>query len=83
MFRSAGGDPPAIKQHLLKKDVFPVHGERARYIAIESNPRSREMNARLSIPCFLVTEQGACLTEGTRIIKSLVPCPDWKAALYH
>lgn len=64
-------NPPAIKEHLLKKDVFPVHGEDARYIAIESNPRTREMYARFSIPCFWVTEEGTCLTEGTRIVKRL------------
>jgi hypothetical protein len=64
-------NPPAIKEHLLKKDVFPIHGENARYIAIESNPRTREMYARFSIPCFWVTEEGTCLTNGTRIVKRL------------
>ncbi len=64
-------NPPAIKEHLLKKDVFPIHGEDARYLAIESNPRTREMYARFSIPCFWVTAEGTCLTEGTRIVKRL------------
>jgi hypothetical protein len=64
-------NPPAIKEHLLRKDVFPIHGEDARYLAIESNPRTREMYARFSIPCFWVTEEGTCLTEGTRIVKRL------------
>ncbi len=64
-------NPPAIKEHLLKKDVFPVHGEHASYIAIESNPRTREMYARFAIPCFWVTGEGTCLTEGTRIVKRL------------
>jgi hypothetical protein len=64
-------NPPAIKEHLLKKEVFPIHGKDARYIAIESNPRSREMYARFEIPCFWVTEEGTCLTEGTRIVKRL------------
>lgn len=62
-------NPPAIKEHLLRKDIFPIHGEDARYIAIESNPRTREMYARFEIPCFWVTEEGTCLTEGTRIVK--------------
>ena len=31
-------NPPSIKEHLLKKDVFPTHGDDARYLAIESNP---------------------------------------------
>ena len=64
-------NPPAIKEYLLKKDVFPIHGEDARYLAIESNPRTREMYARFSIPCFWVTAEGTCLTEGTRIVKRL------------
>lgn len=64
-------NPPAIKEHLLKKDVFPIHGADAKYLAIESNPRTREMYARFSIPCFWVTAEGTCLTEGTRIVKRL------------
>jgi hypothetical protein len=63
--------PPAIKQHFLHKRVFPIHGKHARYIAIESNPRTREMYAKFSIPCFWVTPEGTCLTEGTRIVKRL------------
>lgn len=51
-------NPPAIKEHLLKKYVFPIHGEHASYIAIESNPRTCKMYARFSIPCFWVTEEG-------------------------
>ncbi len=66
-------NPPAIKEHLLKKDVFPIHGEDARHLAIESNPRTREMYARFAIPCYWVTEEGTCLTEGMRIVKRLPP----------
>lgn len=62
---------PSIKQHLLKKDVFPTHGEHARYIAIESNPRSREMYARHEIPCFWVTEKGTCLQNEIRLVWQL------------
>lgn len=63
--------PPAIKEHLLHKAVFPIHGRDARYLAIESNPKTREMYARFDIPCFWVTQEGTCLTEGTRIVKRL------------
>ena len=66
-------NPPAIKQHLLKKEVFPIHGEDAHYLAIESNPQTREMYAKFSIPCFWVTPVGTCLTEGMRIVKRLPP----------
>jgi hypothetical protein len=64
-------NPPAIKEHLLKKEVFPNHGEDTQYLAIESNPRTREMYAKFSIPCLWVTEEGTCLTDGTRIVKRL------------
>ena len=64
-------NPPAIKEHLLRDCIFPAHGEDTRYIAIESNPRTREMYARFDIPCFWVTEEETCLTEGTRIVKRL------------
>jgi hypothetical protein len=64
-------NPPAIKEHLLEKAVFPIHGRDAKYLAIESNPRTREMYAKFNIPCFWVTGEGTCLTEGTRIVKRL------------
>jgi len=64
-------NPPAIKQHFLHKRVFPRHGEHARYIAIESNPRSREMYALHQIPCFWVIGEGDCLQNETRLVKRL------------
>jgi hypothetical protein len=64
-------NPPAIKEHLLKKDVFPFHGGFDRYLAIESNPKTREMYAKFGIPCLWVTEEGTCLTDGLRIVKRL------------
>jgi hypothetical protein len=70
-------NPPAIKEHLLNKDVFPIHGEDARYIAIESNPRSREMYARHEIPCLWVNGEGNCLTNGKRIVKRLYSMFDY------
>ena len=65
--------PPAIKHHFLNKKVFPIHGESARYIAIESNPRSREMYARHEIQGLWVTAEGHSLTNGMRIVKRLPP----------
>lgn len=64
-------NPPVIKEHLLKRKIFPVYGEYACYIAIESNPRTREMYARFGFPRYWVTAEGTCLTEGTRIVKRL------------
>ena len=66
-------NPPAIKQHLLRNEIFSIHGERVHYIAIESNPRSREMYALHEIPCLWVTKGGNCLTNGSRIVKRLPP----------
>lgn len=66
-------NPPAIKQHFLHQRVFPIHDESAHYIAIESNPRSREMYAHHEIPCLWVTAEGHSLTNGTRIVKRLPP----------
>ena len=60
-------NPPSIKEHLLK------NGDDARYLAIESNPRTREMYAKFSIPCLWVTPKGDRLTDGARIVKRL-PC---------
>jgi hypothetical protein len=64
-------NPPAIKQHFLHKRVFPLHGEAVRYIAFESNPRSREMYARHQISCLWLAGEGNCLTNGTRIVMRL------------
>jgi hypothetical protein len=66
-------NPPAIKQHLLKKDVFLVHGEHARYIAIESNPRTREMYARFGIPSLWVNSSGTSLRNERRLVHEF-PC---------
>ena len=60
-------NPPAIKEHLLRKDIFPAHGQHARYIAIESNPRTREMYARFGIECCWVAKEDTCLTDNTAI----------------
>ncbi|MGA0900400.1 MAG: hypothetical protein ACO3SO_08345 [Luteolibacter sp.] len=43
-------------QHLLRKDIFPVYGEPASYIAIESNPNSRKMYSRFGIRSLWVDE---------------------------
>jgi len=64
-------NPPAIKEHLLRTEVFPVHGEEARYLAIESNPRTRTMYARIPIRSVWVAEGGERLTDGTRILRRL------------
>jgi hypothetical protein len=64
-------NPPAIKEHLLRTEVFPEHGEDARYLAIESNPRTRMMYGRIPIPSIWVTGDGQRLTDGERILRRL------------
>jgi hypothetical protein len=64
-------NPPVIKQHLLHKKVFPIHGENARYIAIESNPRSREMYSRFGIPSLWVNSSGNSLWNQRRLVRDL------------
>jgi hypothetical protein len=66
-------EPSGVQGALLKKDVFPIHGEYARYIAIESKPRSRKIYARHEISCFWVTQEGHSLTNGTHIVKRHLP----------
>ena len=64
-------NPPAIKERLLLKSVFPIHGRDAGYLAIESNPRTREMYAKFNIPCFWVNGEGDCLQNEIRLVKRL------------
>ena len=53
--------------------MFDLYAGGSQGGAIESNPRTREMYAKFNIPCYWVTGEGTCLTEGTRIVKRL-PC---------
>jgi hypothetical protein len=64
-------NPPAIKEHLLLKSVFPNHGRDARYLAIESNPRTREMYARFDIPSLWVNSSGNSLRNERRLVRDL------------
>jgi len=66
-------NPPVIKEYLLHRDVFPRWGRGSKYLAIESNLRSRAMYARFGIPCFWVNAEGDCLRNDTRLVKRL-PC---------
>jgi hypothetical protein len=64
-------NPPAIKEHLLQKAVFPIHGRDASYTAIESNPRTREMYSRFDIPSLWVNSSGTSLRNKRRLIRDL------------
>lgn len=54
-------NPPTIKKHFLKEVILPQQGREARYLAIESNPRSRQMYASLGIRCLWVDGGGDSL----------------------
>ena len=65
-------NPPAIKEHLLHRDIFPQWGRDARYLAIESNPRSRAMYAKFGIPSLWVNSPGKSLRNERRLIHKLL-----------
>jgi len=65
--------PPAIKEHLLHRDVFPRWGRYSKYLAIESNPRSRGMYARFDIPSLWVNSSGTSLRNERRLVREF-PC---------
>ena len=45
-----GKRPPELKRYWLEKAILPTHGNEAeKYLAIESNPKTREMYAEFGI----------------------------------
>ncbi len=64
-------NPPAIKEHLLQAHIFPRWGRESRYLAVESNPRTREMYARFGIPSLWVNKPGDCLRDERRLVRDL------------
>jgi hypothetical protein len=51
-------NPPAIKRRLLMEEILPNYGRRQRYLAIESNPKTRAMYAEFKIPSLWVNKEG-------------------------
>jgi hypothetical protein len=66
-------NPPAIKEHLLLRDVFPRWGHDSKYLAIESNPRSRDMYAKFGILAYWVNSSGTSLRNERDLVREL-PC---------
>jgi len=64
-------NPPAIKEHLLHRNVFPQWGSDSKYLAIESNPRTRGMYAKLGIPSLWVNSSGTSLRNERRLVREL------------
>ena len=49
-FNDLNFDPPTIKESILNRFVFPKHGkDGSKYLAIESNPKTRDMYRRHGI----------------------------------
>jgi hypothetical protein len=64
-------NPPAIKEHLLQRNVFPQWGRDPKYLAIESNPRTRAMYAKFGILSLWVNKSGASLRDERRLVHEL------------
>ena len=45
-----GAQPPQVKKYWMEKEVIPKHGDDMdKYLAIESNPKTRRMYKKLGI----------------------------------
>ena len=56
-FNDLGLEPPAYKEFVLTRAVFPEHGDDVkRYLAIESNPETREMYEKHGIRAMTYAE---------------------------
>ena len=53
-FQEENDRPPIAKEKLLKKYIFPKHGENNNYLALESNPRTKMMYKQYNIPSVSV-----------------------------
>lgn len=62
--------PPAIKRHILLTKVFPRH-DRGNMLAIESNPKTRDMYHTLGIPSLWVNRSGGSLRDASGLVARL------------
>lgn len=53
-FQEENDSPPVAKEKLLKKYIFPNHGIKRSYLAIESNPKTKIMYKSYNIPSVSV-----------------------------
>lgn len=45
-----GAQPPQVKKYWMENEILPIHGkDESKYLAIESNPRTRKMYNKLGI----------------------------------
>jgi len=68
-FQEEDDSPPIAKEKLLKKYIFPKHGQDANYFGIESNPATRGMYKKYNIPAISVSQNdGLDFKEELKII---------------
>lgn len=69
-FQEENDTPPVAKEKLLKKYIFPKHGAKNNYLAIESNPKTKKMYEKYGIQSVSVyDEEGREITEKLAEIK--------------
>lgn len=56
-FQEENDRPPIAKEKLLNKYIFPKHGMDNNYLAIESNPRTKNMYKTYNIPSVSVYDE--------------------------
>lgn len=56
-FQEENDKPPEAKEKLLKKYIIPRHGLDGDYLAIESNPKTKEMYKTYNIPSVSVYDE--------------------------
>ena len=67
-FQCTGADPPTIKESILRRFIFPKHGDTPeQFYAVESNPKTRAMYSRHGITAqpydiFIKQAGGATVT---------------------
>jgi hypothetical protein len=56
-FQEENDIPPVAKEKLLLKYIFPKHGRQNNYLAIESNPKTKEMYKKYGIKSVSVYDE--------------------------
>lgn len=62
--------PPAIKRHILLTKIFPKHG-RDNLLAIESNPKTRDMYHKLGVFSLWVNRPGTSLRNASGLVRGI------------
>jgi hypothetical protein len=66
--------PPAIKRDILLTKIFPRHG-RDNLLAIESNPKTRDMYHKMGVSSLWVNRPGNSLRDGQGLVGGIPEAP--------